>query len=100
LAGTVVRASRLMHGKTSPIRHRNTDVFRGMPPEFRRHALSLALVERGNVSRRARDSPRRPPRARSWASGTGRCRSGACSFTRIDCDRRRDADSENFPELN
>ena len=29
--GHVIRAARLMHGKTSPILHRNTDVFRGMP---------------------------------------------------------------------
>src|ERR1700743_1959922 len=32
--GKVVRAERLMHGKTSPILHRNTDIFKGMPNGF------------------------------------------------------------------
>ena len=46
--GRVVRAERLMHGKISPILHRDTDLFRGMPvgfPATRYHSL---LVERSS----------------------------------------------------
>ncbi len=31
LGGKIVRASRIMHGKTSPIQHADTGVFRGLP---------------------------------------------------------------------
>ena len=44
--GNVVRAGRLMHGKTSPVLHKDTDVFRGLPqgfPAMRYHSL---LVDR------------------------------------------------------
>jgi anthranilate synthase/aminodeoxychorismate synthase-like glutamine amidotransferase len=44
--GNVVRASRLMHGKTSPIQHRDTDVFRGMPQGFAATRYHSLLVER------------------------------------------------------
>jgi anthranilate synthase/aminodeoxychorismate synthase-like glutamine amidotransferase len=44
--GNVVRASRLMHGKTSPIRHKNTDVFKGMPQNFAATRYHSLLVER------------------------------------------------------
>ena len=44
--GNVVRASRLMHGKTSPIQHKNTDVFRGMPQGFAATRYHSLLVER------------------------------------------------------
>jgi len=44
--GRVVRASRLMHGKTSPIRHRDTDVFQGMPQGFQATRYHSLLVER------------------------------------------------------
>jgi anthranilate synthase/aminodeoxychorismate synthase-like glutamine amidotransferase len=40
--GKVIRASRLMHGKTSPIRHDNRGVFTGLPTPFdgmRYHSL-------------------------------------------------------------
>jgi anthranilate synthase/aminodeoxychorismate synthase-like glutamine amidotransferase len=43
--GEVVRASELVHGKTSPIRHGNTDVFAGLPDPFtatRYHSLIVA----------------------------------------------------------
>lgn len=29
--GKIVRAERLMHGKTSPVKHRNTDLFKDLP---------------------------------------------------------------------
>jgi anthranilate synthase/aminodeoxychorismate synthase-like glutamine amidotransferase len=44
--GKVVRASRLMHGKTSPIQHKDTDVFQGMPQNFAATRYHSLLVER------------------------------------------------------
>ena len=44
--GRVVRADRLMHGKTSPILHKNTDVFHGMPQGFHATRYHSLLVER------------------------------------------------------
>ena len=44
--GKVVRASRLMHGKTSPILHKNTDVFAGLPQGFAATRYHSLLVER------------------------------------------------------
>jgi anthranilate synthase/aminodeoxychorismate synthase-like glutamine amidotransferase len=44
--GRVVRAGRLMHGKTSPITHRNTDLFRGLPQGFSGTRYHSLLVER------------------------------------------------------
>ena len=42
--GEVVRADELMHGKTSPIRHQNKGVFKGLPDPFtatRYHSLTV-----------------------------------------------------------
>jgi anthranilate synthase component 2 len=44
--GKVVRAERLMHGKTSPITHRNTDLFRDLPQGFAATRYHSLLVER------------------------------------------------------
>lgn len=44
--GHVVRADRLMHGKTSPIVHRNTDLFKGLPQGFVATRYHSLLVER------------------------------------------------------
>ena len=44
--GNVVRASRLMHGKTSPIKHNDQDLFRGMPQNFAATRYHSLLVER------------------------------------------------------
>jgi len=44
--GKVVRAGRLMHGKTSPILHRNTDLFQGLPQGFPATRYHSLLVER------------------------------------------------------
>jgi len=44
LGGEVVRAPRIMHGKTSPIHHRGTGVFAGLPDPFdatRYHSLVI-----------------------------------------------------------
>ncbi|MDE3084138.1 MAG: aminodeoxychorismate/anthranilate synthase component II [Verrucomicrobiota bacterium] len=47
--GRVVRADRLMHGKTSPILHKNTDLFRGLPQGFAATRYHSLLVERSTL---------------------------------------------------
>lgn len=47
--GKVVRAGRLMHGKTSPIIHKNTDLFEGMPQGFQATRYHSLLVERESL---------------------------------------------------
>ena len=47
--GRVVRADRLMHGKTSPILHKNTDVFRDLPQGFPATRYHSLLVERSTL---------------------------------------------------
>jgi anthranilate synthase/aminodeoxychorismate synthase-like glutamine amidotransferase len=49
--GRIVRAGRLMHGKTSPILHQGGDVFRGMPPGFAATRYHSLLVERATFPR-------------------------------------------------
>jgi len=44
--GDVVRAGRLMHGKTSPIQHHNTGVFTGLPNPFEATRYHSLLVKR------------------------------------------------------
>ncbi len=47
--GKVVRAGRLMHGKRSPILHRGTDLFAGLPSPFTAARYHSLLVERDSV---------------------------------------------------
>ena len=47
--GRVIRADRLMHGKTSPILHHGTDVFRGLPPGFKGTRYHSLIVERATL---------------------------------------------------
>ena len=47
--GRVVRADRLMHGKTSPIQHRDTDVFQGLPQGFPATRYHSLVVERATL---------------------------------------------------
>jgi anthranilate synthase/aminodeoxychorismate synthase-like glutamine amidotransferase len=44
--GKVIRAGRLMHGKTSPILHHGTGVFTGLPSPFEATRYHSLLVER------------------------------------------------------
>jgi len=44
--GDVVRADRLMHGKTSPILHRGEGVFRGLPSPFEATRYHSLIVKR------------------------------------------------------
>ena len=44
MGGEVIRAKALMHGKTSPMHHTNTGIFKGLPDPFtatRYHSLSV-----------------------------------------------------------
>lgn len=47
--GRVIRADRLMHGKTSPIQHLDTDLFKGMPQGFAATRYHSLLVERSTL---------------------------------------------------
>lgn len=47
--GAVVRASRLMHGKTSPILHNGRGVFEGLPSPFDATRYHSLLVERASL---------------------------------------------------
>ena len=47
--GKVVRAGRLMHGKTSPIQHQGTGVFAGLPNPFEATRYHSLIVEKTSV---------------------------------------------------
>lgn len=47
--GDVVRADRLMHGKTSPIHHLGTGVFAGMPNPFQATRYHSLIVKRDTL---------------------------------------------------
>ena len=43
--GKVVRAPQLMHGKTSPVHHKGTGVFKGLPSPFTATRYHSLIVE-------------------------------------------------------
>jgi anthranilate synthase/aminodeoxychorismate synthase-like glutamine amidotransferase len=47
--GKVVRAGRLMHGKTSPIQHDGNGVFQGLPNPFEATRYHSLIVEKNSV---------------------------------------------------
>ncbi|USB33330.1 aminodeoxychorismate/anthranilate synthase component II [Paenibacillus sp. YPG26] len=47
--GNVIRAERLMHGKTSPILHQGASVFEGLPTPFTATRYHSLLVERDTL---------------------------------------------------
>ncbi len=49
--GRVVRASRLMHGRTSPIEHGGEGVFKGLPSPFTATRYHSLIVERSSLPR-------------------------------------------------
>ncbi len=46
--GKVIRADRLMHGKTSPVRHRDTDIFKGLPNPMEATRYHSLIIERAS----------------------------------------------------
>ena len=47
--GRVVRAGEIMHGKTSPVRHRGAGVFAGLPEPFEATRYHSLVVERASL---------------------------------------------------
>ncbi len=47
--GNIVRADRLMHGKTSPVKHRDTDIFAGLPNPMEATRYHSLIVERSTL---------------------------------------------------
>jgi para-aminobenzoate synthetase component 2 len=47
--GKVIRAERLMHGKTSPIHHKGESVFSGLPDPFEATRYHSLIIERESV---------------------------------------------------
>ncbi len=47
--GRIIRAGQLMHGKTSTIRHNDTDVFGGLPQDFNATRYHSLVVERTSL---------------------------------------------------
>lgn len=47
--GNVIRASRLMHGKTSPIQHNGKGIFEGIPSPFKATRYHSLIVERESL---------------------------------------------------
>ena len=48
--GEIVRAERIMHGKTSPIHHRSQGVFQGLPHPFEATRYHSLIVSKPNLS--------------------------------------------------
>lgn len=49
LGGRIVRARRIMHGKTSPIEHDGRDLFRGLPSPFTATRYHSLVIERESL---------------------------------------------------
>ena len=82
--GEIVRAERLMHGKTSMVKHDGKSIFEGFHSRSRWAAITRSVPNTIRCRTRSMSRPRRIA-ARSWACGTRPCRSKACSFTRKAC---------------
>jgi len=69
--GDVVRAPRIMHGKTSPIRHDGTGVFAGLPDPFDATRYHSLVIDPGTL----------PPALlrNAWTEGSWECATGASS---------------------
>jgi len=49
LGGKIIRAPRIMHGKTSPIRHSSTGLFDGLPAHYKATRYHSLIVERATL---------------------------------------------------
>jgi anthranilate synthase component 2 len=47
--GRIIRAKQLMHGKTSPVHHNDTSVFRGLPDPFTATRYHSLVIERESI---------------------------------------------------
>ena len=47
--GHIIRAKQLMHGKTSPVHHNDTSVFRGLPNPFTATRYHSLVIERESI---------------------------------------------------
>lgn len=79
--GEVVRAGRLMHGKTSPILHDGRTIFKGCRVRLRQRVTTRCWCG-GRRCRTAFRSRPRQRRERSWDCGIGICRWRGYSSTR------------------
>jgi anthranilate synthase/aminodeoxychorismate synthase-like glutamine amidotransferase len=83
--GRIISAPRLMHGKISMITHDGAGVYAGLSQPFQAGRYhSLAAEEESMPAALMITSPAANA-ARSWACGTGSCRSRACSSTPKAC---------------
>lgn len=49
--GTVIRNARIVHGKSSPVLHRGTGIYEGLPMPFDAGRYHSLVVERGSMPR-------------------------------------------------
>ena len=81
--GKVIRAAKVMHGKTSQIHHDGKGAFSGLPNPFEATRYHSLIIERATIpdcleiTARTADAEG----GRSWPSVTRRWRSRGCSFT-------------------
>ena len=84
--GDVVRAGRIMHGKTSRIRHEGKGVFAGLPDGYEATRYHSLVVDKRTLPDCLSKSPHGPSTKtarsrRSWACATASIRCRACSST-------------------
>jgi anthranilate synthase/aminodeoxychorismate synthase-like glutamine amidotransferase len=68
--GRIVRAKRLMHGKTSPIRHDGKTIFADLPNPFEATRYHSLVIERASLPDCLEISASARTMAKSWASAT------------------------------
>ena len=81
--GNVIRAPRLMHGKTSPVEHDGKTIFEGIPSTMTCTAITPSSSRKMDCRRTSKSPPQPskgiPARPPSWRSVTAICPSKACS---------------------
>ncbi len=82
--GEIVRASRIMHGKTSPIINDGKTIFAGLPNPFSAGRYHSCLSREKHCLIVWRSAPKLP-KVKSWDCGTGNIRWKAFSFIRNRC---------------